>query len=151
MQNWLMLPKDGSKTLNNREKLSGIKPRYVWNICQFKNVTDEYHSTKTSSKEKLDSVEREAKEAEKHGRGVVGDLEAKYDTVKGSATENLTRARDSTENLYNEARTMSEQKVANARDDAQKKVDKAKNGWSSWFNWGKSKADDIESEAERKL
>ena len=99
----------------------------------------------------MDSAEREAKEAETRGRGVVADLEAKYDTVKGSAKENLTRARDSTENLYNEARSLSEQKVANARDDAQKKMDKAKNGWSSWFNWGKSKADDIESEAERKL
>jgi hypothetical protein len=99
----------------------------------------------------LGSAEREVKEAETRGGGLVTDLEAKYDNVKGSAKENLTRARDSTENLYSEARSLSEQKAANARDEAQKKVEKAKNGWSSWFNWGRSKADDIESEAERKL
>lgn len=96
----------------------------------------------------MGSAEREVKDTETRGGGVVADLEAKYDSVKGSAKENLTRARDSTENLYNEARSVSEQKAANARDDAQRKVDQAKNGWSSWFNWGKSKADDIESEAE---
>lgn len=115
-------------------------------IYQFKNIT--HPAPQTSSKEKLESAEREG---ETRGKGVVADLEAQYDTVKGSAKEKLTRARDSTENLYNDARSVSEQKVASARDDAQKKVDKAKNGWSSWFNWGKSKADDIESEAERKL
>ena len=115
----------------------------------FKIVAHEYHSApQTSSKEKLGSAEREAKEGETRGGRIVADVEAKYDSVKGSAKEGLTRARDSTENLYNEARSLSEQKAANARDDAQKKVDKAKNGWSSWFNWGKSKADDIESEAE---
>ena len=95
----------------------------------------------------MSSAEREA---ERRGGGVVADLEGKYDTVKGSAKENLTRARDSTENVYNESRSQGEQKATNARDDAQKKIEKAKNGWSSWFNWGKSKADDIESEAERK-
>jgi len=94
-------------------------------------------------------VEKEARETETHGRGLAADLEAKYDSVKGSAKENLTRARDSTENLYNEARSLTEQKAASAREDAQKKIDQAKNGWFSWFNWGKSKADDIESEAER--
>ena len=111
---------------------------------QFK--IDTHSATQTSGKEKLDSME---KEAETRGRGVVSDLETKYDAVKGSAKENVTRARDSTESLYKEARSVGEQKVANARDDAQKKVDKGKNGWSSWFNWGKTKADDIESEAER--
>jgi hypothetical protein len=85
----------------------------------------------TSSKEKLSSGER--------------DLEGKYDSVKGSAKDTLTRARDSTENAYNEARTVSGQ----IADDAEKKVAQATNGWSSWFNWGKSKADDIESEAEQ--
>jgi hypothetical protein len=75
-------------------------------------------------------VEREAKDAEK---GLAADV----DSVKGSAKDSMTRARDSTENLYNEAR----QKAT----DAEKKV---VHGWSSWFNWGKSKADDIESEAE---
>lgn len=87
---------------------------------------------------------------ETRGRGLVADLEAKYDPVKGSAQGNLTRARDSTENLYNEARTATEQKVADARDNAEKNMDQAKNGWFSWFNWGKSKADDIASEAENK-
>ena len=94
------------------------------------------------------TAEKEAKEMETRGRGLAADLEAKYDSVKGSAKDSLTRARDSTENLYNEARSLSEQKAADARDDAQKKMDQAKNGWFSWFNWGKSKADDIESEAE---
>ena len=87
-------------------------------------------------------------EAETRGKGLAADLEAKYESVKGSAKDNLTRARDSSENLYNEARSLGEQKAAEARGGAQKKVDEAKNGWSSWFNWGKSKADDIESEAE---
>ena len=82
----------------------------------------------TSGKEKLSSAE---KEAETQGR-------AEYESGK----DTLTRARDSTEKLYNEAR----QKAAAARDDAEKKVD---HGWSSWFNWGKSKADDIESEVEK--
>ncbi|KAF8813716.1 hypothetical protein BYT27DRAFT_7250611 [Phlegmacium glaucopus] len=94
---------------------------------------------KTDSKDFVRSTEREA---ETRGRGIAGDLEAKYDSVKSSAKENLTRARESSENLYNEARTATEQKTANA----QKKIE---NGWFSWFNWGKSKSDDIESEAER--
>lgn len=81
---------------------------------------------------------------EARGRGIAADIEAKYDSAK----EKLTRARDSTENLYNEARSLGEEKGANARQGAQKKMDEAKNGWFSWFNWGKSKANDIESEAE---
>ena len=89
----------------------------------------------------------EAKEAETRGGGLVAELETKYDSVKGTAKENLTRAR---ENVYNEARSLGEQKAANIRDDAQKTVDQAKNGWSSWFNWGKSKADEMESEARSK-
>ena len=109
-------------------------------ISRFKIVI--HPVRQTGSKERLGSAEREAKEA---GGGFVADLETKYDSVKGSAKENLTRARDSTENLYKEARSLSKQEV----DEAKKKVDQAKNGWSSWFNWGKSKADDIESEAER--
>lgn len=86
---------------------------------------------------------------EARGRGIAADLEAKYDSAKGSAKENLTRARDSSENLYNEARSLAEEKGANVHQGAQKKMDEAKNGWFSWFNWGKSKANDIESEAER--
>ena len=108
------------------------------------NIATHICAPQTSSKEKLGSAEREAKEVETRGGGLVADLESKYDSVKGSAKENLMRARDSSENLYNEARSLGEQKAANVRDDAQKKVDEVKNGWSSWFNWGKSKADDME-------
>jgi hypothetical protein len=79
---------------------------------------------------------------------LVADLEEKYDSVKESAKDNLARAQDSTENLYNEAKSLTGKKAANVRDEAQKKTGQAKNGWFSWFNWGKSKADDIESEAE---
>jgi hypothetical protein len=124
-----------------KSKLDQVKVCCI--SCQFKIVT--HSAPQTSSKEKLGSAEREVKEAETRGGGLAADLEGKYDSVKGSAKDNMTRARDSTENLYNEARSLGEQKA----DDAQKKVDRAKNGWSSWFNWGKSKADDMESEAEQ--
>lgn len=133
MQSWLMLPKYGLKTLNNREKPSGIKSRYC--VGYRFNIVTHMNFPQTSGKEKLSSAEKEAKEAETQGRA---DLEGKYESVKGSGKDTLTRARDSTEKLYNEAR----QKA----DDVEKKVD---HGWSSWFNWGKSKADDIESEAEK--
>jgi len=53
----------------------------------------------------------------------------------------LTRARDSTENLYNEARSSADRKAAEARSEAEKKAEQAKSGWFSWWGSTKSQAE----------
>lgn len=63
------------------------------------------------------------------------------------------RARDSTEQLYGEARSGADRQATELREDAERKAEQAKQGWFSWLGWGKSKAQDakdtVESKAEQ--
>ena len=77
-------------------------------------------------------------EVEERARQVGADVE---DTYKASAQRTLAEARDSTANLYEEARSMADRKATEALSDAEKKGEEVKAGWSSWLGWGKSKTE----------
>lgn len=66
------------------------------------------------------------------------DAEAKYDAAKQS----VLQARDSTEQLYDEARNATGRRANEVRGDFENAGNKAKEGWFSWKGWGKSKAEE---------
>ncbi|KAF5345318.1 hypothetical protein D9758_008487 [Tetrapyrgos nigripes] len=125
-------------------------------------------ATRLQAKAKADEEEakKKAREAVDSGRARLDDAvkqgQLKYDELKASADKTIhdaearTRqaasdtqakfneyrkgAKDSTENLYNEARSSVEHKE-----------EQAKVGWFSWLGWGRSKAEDAKSAGAEKV
>lgn len=79
-----------------------------------------------------------AGDAARRAQGLEENAEAKYGSVKDSTKESLAKVRGSTENLYKEARTATEQKAERLGAEARKEEEKIKRGW---FSWGSSKAE----------
>jgi len=77
--------------------------------------------------------------------------QVKYDGYKADAQGRLKDARDSTENLYNEAKAKSQAQYEATKAEAQKKEEQAKAGWFSWLGWGKGKAEDVKKEGAEKV
>ncbi|KAF8995480.1 hypothetical protein BDQ17DRAFT_1250692, partial [Cyathus striatus] len=67
------------------------------------------------------------------------ETKAKYDSYKNQVKDSVVHARDSTESLYNEARSNAERKAAELKAEADRKAHEAKQGWFSWLGWGKSR------------
>ncbi|KIK68936.1 hypothetical protein GYMLUDRAFT_153183, partial [Collybiopsis luxurians FD-317 M1] len=103
-----------------------------------------YDEVKTSADKTLSDAEARAKQAGK-------DAQAKFDEYKQGASKNLSNARDSTENLYNEARASVDRKYGEAKAGTEEKKDQAKAGWFSWLGWGKSTAADTKKAGAEKV
>ena len=86
--------------------------------------------------------------------GSIGeDLEAKLESARDATRDGLSKACDSTESLYRDARSATERKADEASYAAESKKEEAKTGWFSWLGWGRSKVDEgkgkTEAEADR--
>lgn len=75
---------------------------------------------------------------------MVKDGEEKYETAKQS----LRRARDSTEQLYDDARDSAERGVQETRGGLEQASREAKEGWFNLKGWGKSKSEEGEKKVE---
>lgn len=82
-----------------------------------------------------------AGDAATRAQGLAESAEAKYGSVRDSTRESLAKVRGSTENLYKEARTATEQTAERLSAEAGKEEEKIKRGWLSWLGWGSSKAE----------
>ncbi|THV06699.1 hypothetical protein K435DRAFT_773049 [Dendrothele bispora CBS 962.96] len=79
------------------------------------------------------SVDKTIHDAEARAKSAADSAQAKFDGYRKDA-------RDSTENLYTEARAS-----------AEKKEEQAKAGWFSWLGWGKSKAEETKQAGAEKV
>ena len=93
------------------------------------------------------SVDEKIQEAERRARQTGADAQAEYNSYKASAQKTLENARDSTEELYKEGRSMADRKVTEAAE----KGEEVKASWSSWLGWGKSEAEKRKRDAARKV
>jgi hypothetical protein len=97
------------------------------------------------------TVNGKVHDAEGRARQVGADAQAKYDSYKSSAQKSLADAKDSTENLYQDARSTIDRKASETLSEAGKKGEAAKAGWFSWLGWGKSAAEKGNREAAAKV
>ena len=97
-----------------------------------------------SAQSKLDSARSRAdgtaSEAADRARAAAHDAQAKLDSYKKSAGSSLHGARESANTSYNDAKAATE-----------RKVDDVESGWSSWFGWGKGKAEGAKSQGAEKV
>jgi len=87
-------------------------------------------------KEKLEGVRSAAdREKDKYAREAQGIStgEAKYDSAKGATRDGL----------YNDARSATERKAAEAREGAERKAKEVKAGWFNWLGRGKSTVESV--------
>ena len=86
-------------------------------------------------------MDGKVQETEGRARQAEADVEAKYDSYKAATRKTLADAQDSTEHLYEKARSMTDRKATEALSDVEKKGEEVKASWSNWLGWGKSKAE----------
>lgn len=97
------------------------------------------------------------REAEQRAREAAADVQANVDQYKKSAGNTVSGVRESTENLYKEARSNTNRKVSELASEAERKGDEAKESWFGWLRTGKrhvadkaaESADEVKKGAER--
>ncbi|PFH52073.1 hypothetical protein AMATHDRAFT_2553 [Amanita thiersii Skay4041] len=93
-------------------------------------------------------IEEATQAAESHIRGSSADAKAKFDSYKGSASGALSKSRDSVEKMYDDAKSVTEQKVADIQSKTTKQGEQVKQGWFDWLGWGKSQVKTSEDRLE---
>ena len=123
----------------NRQRRKSEPRRITSTLRQASHLTIDQNKSFDGAQDKVvglkSTTEKDLRASEVRGKSIGQDLESKYEAAKGTARDNLNRARESTENLYQEARSSAEQKTHEARELAEKQAAEAKRGWFSW--WGR--------------
>jgi len=115
---------------------------------------NKYEEVKGAGESRLqsakDQAQRSIADLEKRGKEAKDGVDAKYEAYKDSAKHSVSNARQSTEDLYNDARGAVDRKAGEARAGAEKRADQAKQGWLSWLGWGKSQVEEGKKEGAAK-
>ena len=96
-------------------------------------------------------------EAGRRAHEAAADVQANVDQYKKSAGDTLSGVRETTENLYKDARSSTDRKVSELASEVERKGEEAKEGWFGWMRAGKKKvadkaaesADEVKERAER--